>query len=190
MFMKPMAITIIVSSALACSTDEGQKNYNQDNKTPQTEQVSQAEKQSLESNYEAVPNAVIVRVPVDNNGQANGEPEMRIYEGEGELADEEGVSQAFAVGGAPEQVSENSDELDSDSSTQSWFGYRGCGNGCNYGNQYGHNYWYNQFRPRLQWRGVQWQYGYHNQGFNPYHCRRGNYRYYTYHSYRHWNVFP
>jgi hypothetical protein len=92
----------------------------------------------------ALPEAAIVRVPVDAKGEPTGEPEMRIYSGD--AIGDDGVQAAWDASTAPAKVVNSAEELDADTSTQSWTSYSyisAGGWGGSYGNGYGNGYGYN-----------------------------------------------
>ena len=116
-----------------------------------------------ESALKSLPEAVIVRVPVDANGkELSNMSEMRLHSGAAvSKTDSDAVAGAFAKGSTPSLAKS---ELDKDSSTQSWWWNRGCNNWYSYRpyyNYYGSSYYYTQ--PTY--------YGY------------GNYNYYYYQNY-------
>lgn len=138
----------------------------------------------------ALPQATIVRVAVDDKGNVIGAPEMRTTNDTAALSSGQGLSQAFTAGQEPKIVA-STDELDKNSSTQSWggwnyyspsyyghnnyyntygYGYYGCGSYCG---SYGSTYWYS-YRPVVYSCGSQYGYGY-NSYYN-----YGGYNYYGY----------
>ncbi len=151
----------------------------------------------------AIPDAMVLRVPVDADGNATGMPEMKVVK-KGEVADSsDAVVSAFDKGDAA-----TVGELDADSSTQSWSAYGGYsssygnnynssyGQGGQYGGQqsygqqsygcgsscggYNQSYFSNSYRPSLSYGGQSYNYGY----YRPYSYVSSGYSYYCYRPYR------
>lgn len=179
---------------VACGAKEDKKNEN--NQSPTGTQTSEEEKAQLEAEFSQIPAAAIVRVPVDANGETIGDPEMKTTGDANSLDSADGLAAAFESGAAPQMVA-GKEELDGDSSTQSWSQWdyygqqqqgrynnhsqRPCtiGVGCN--NTWNHGYWYNNYKPVL-FTGRGWNYGIYRP---TYQTHRG-YRYYCYRPARYW----
>ena len=116
-----------------------------------------------------MPVAAIVRVPVDAEGKEDPtQAELRLEASEKLAKTKEEALASFENGKAPAQVKKSHDELDKDSSSQSWF-FGSLFRNYNYGYNYGYNYSigygsYNNY----------YSYGYGN------HYNYGNYNYYYY----------
>ena len=81
--------------------------------------------EAAQANFDQIPANALVRVPVDQQGNATGAPEFRTNNSATQLDSTEAMAAAFAAGNAPEAVVDGSGELDSDSSVQSWHGLGG-----------------------------------------------------------------
>ena len=155
--MKQSLSIIIASVMLTTACGSGSK------KTPdanQAQPVISAEQKAIES---SLPAAAIVRVQVDAEGNEDTtKMEMRLQTGEGEAQDTEMVVASFDQGATVAEL-KNADELDADSSAQSWCwrgGYGGFG--------YGYGY------PAYGYGGGYYNYGY-GGGYG-----YGGYNYYYY----------
>jgi hypothetical protein len=179
-------IAVGIAVMLFASCGNGSKKEEAQIQPQQPETQSQSENANTENLDSMIPNAAVVRVPVNEEGEAIGEPEMHIYHGDIDIGTDDGVEQAFKSGTEPVAfVDSATDELDLDSSTQSWTNYRyGAGNSCarargnySYGAScYNNNYFHSVYRPRMFWRGNFWNYGH----YRPYTLRRAGYRYHCY----------
>ncbi len=142
-----------------------------------------------------LPIAGIIRVPVDLDGKELVEQaDFRTVVADRHATEATAVSAAFDGGKAPTSVK---DELDSDSSTESWGSWGGssCGGygnsyGGGYGNSYGNygnydygnysgygysnSYYYNSWRPSCNYYGSSYNYG------SPSYYNCGGYNYYYY----------
>jgi len=177
-----MALTVA-----ACGT----KNHDdQEQKAPE---LSSEEIAALETEFALIPKAAIIRVPIDADGNATGEAEMRIVQNGNAPTNDDEMTQSWSTAEAPAALVSSESELDNDSSTQSWnsYGYGsscdgasyGCGGGFGGGGFGGggyNNYYQNQYRPTLYAGGNSWGYG---AGYN---CNRGGFAYYSYGSRRYW----
>ena len=154
--------------------------------TPET-----ATETTTEAVAEDIPQSVVIRVPVDENDEAIGAPELKSLTGDINLEDDAAVEEAFAAAEAEGVLASSEDELDADSSTQSWYcnrgfrgflGYRGV-----YRGGYRHfnrGYFGSGFGLRLGYRGKRISYSYHRGfGVGNGSFRNGirtRYRYYSY----------
>ena len=178
---RSLAVTSAILGLAACGTQK-----KSDDANDQAPKLTSEQKIELEEEFADVPPATIVRVPVDAQGNATGEPEMRVVDNGAAPENDASMTAAWDSGSKPEAMVNSASELDEDSSTQSWqsWGYGSCQyssySRCGYGSSFGHGYWNNRYRPVLYRRGYRWNY---NRG---YHCRLGSYRYYSYRSHRYW----
>ncbi len=127
----------------------------------------------------AIPAGTIVRVPVDASGNPIGEPTMRTIAADKSIvSDAAALQAAFDKGQEPEKIVKSKDELNGDSSTQSWCGWGlgglGYGYGYGYYGGYGLGYWSGAYSPILWWGGASYGYGYGGFG------GLGGYNYYGY----------
>lgn len=128
-----------------------------ENAAPTQGEKNQLETVASQTSDEAkVPQRVIVRVPLDEAGNPTGAPEMRVIAFAGDDLTAELISTEFAKGSQPAHLTTEIDELDRDSSTQSWHWNRWNWRG-------GWNGWgWNRFQPRMYWGGNYWNYGFVN----------------------------
>lgn len=132
-------ITTVASAALAlgltaCGSNN-KKDGGDENSAQPAPSTDEEKKAQLDQDYSEIPNAAIVRVPVDQDGNATGEPQMMTYKGSEDLASAESAEKAFTAGAAPEKMVASQDELDGDSSTQSWTQWDNYASSGSYGNQ-------------------------------------------------------
>lgn len=92
--------------------------------TAEAAAADDADKAALEADYAAIPKAAIVRVALDAEGRPVGEPEMKTTSSLAELDSSDGAAAAFEAGDAPQKLADSEDELDADSSTQSWLSWK------------------------------------------------------------------
>jgi cytochrome c peroxidase len=114
-----------------------------------------------------VADGAVIRVELDAEGRdVEGSATMRVVGAEatpGDEGDAEQVAQAFDKGSAP-QVAASEDELDQDSSAQSWHDYRTVSN-------------YARYQPKVySGKGAQWTYS------TPSTSQKGKHRFYYYRS--------
>lgn len=132
--------------------------------------------------FEAIPEAAIVRVPLDGEMALYDDPEMRLTETFGQLFDAE-LSGMWSGGRQPQQLLQRRDQHEAPPSQQAWLGWESSEL---YGDQYdGRNqadcraqrgdsrrhqgcvqkesYWKNNYKPVLMWQGRQWNYQYAGQ---------------------------
>ena len=110
-----------------------------------------------ESTVNAVPERVIIRIPLDAAGNPAGEPEFRVLQQASEISSAQAASTAFASGTAPSRLVTTVDELDQDTSTQSWYW-----NNWGWRHNWGGGWGWNHFNPRFGWGGNHWNYGFVN----------------------------
>jgi len=194
-----IALTVagLVGGLTACGTNDNKKQSN--NGDEQSVEVTEEEKAALEAEFQTIPAAAIVRVPVDADGNATGEPQMMTIGQADGLENLDAVAAAFDNGQAPQKMISGKDELNDDTSTQSWQAWNNYGNynsygkNTSYGNSYGsnssyggrnwnHSYWYNSYKPVLYSKGYGWNYGHYRP---TYYSGRG-YNYYCYRPYSYW----
>ncbi len=134
-----------------------------------------AEKQA----FEALPAGVVMRVPVENGKEVLDKADTRLIDKD-QVSDAATADAMWQSGKTPDHMVKSQDELDSDSSTQSW--YYQCGYSYYYCNSYsyGSNY-YRWYTPYSYWRGNYWQYSYSNyynyNNYNYYYYQRSCYSY-------------
>lgn len=111
-------LTFSMLAASGCSNDDKQG----DNVQPQNQNGSatpSAQDTELAAEYQRLPQAVVIRVPVDASGkEVAGNAEMRTFNGQATVS-ESNTAALFAESEAARVVA-SADELDADSSTQSW----------------------------------------------------------------------
>ena len=158
-----MKATLAQLSSLVCVTlmiaSCGQKDQNTTDKTETAPIQTQPEAVSQQSEAEeaaaqlTVPASVIVRIPVDQDGNITGEPEMRSVNESLDVDNSQLIAETFDAATAAASVSTEG-ELDADSSTQSWFLRRA---------RWGYGRWggWGGWGARLGWRG-----GYYGYGFS------------------------
>jgi hypothetical protein len=166
----------LVSAAMALglaacgAPDKQSKNDDGAQAAPTTDEEKKAQ---LEQDFAEIPNAAIVRVPVDADGNVTGEPEMMTYKGSEDLETVESAEKAFAAGAAPQKLIASQDELDGDSSTQSWTAWTnysssyGNGYGNSYGNSYGNGYGSSYGNRYGNSYGSSWNYNYWSTSYKP-----------------------
>ena len=164
---------LVIVSALVFAAACG-KNTKQDAiQNPADQQTALPHAQATEKPAN-LPVAAIVRVPVGENGKEDPtKAELRLESGTSLANTQEETVTAFENGNAPKAVKQSHDELDKDSSSQSWF-FGGLFRNYNYYYNYGYNYsigygYYNNY----------YSYGYRNY----YNYGGYNYYYYPYSGY-------
>lgn len=144
---------------LACGSDDKSK------QVQSTKPINNDTTMAVETEP-SLPIAAMLRVPVDANGvEDTSKVELRLDQSDAAAEDQEAVIAAWNKGDTVDAV-EADDNLDSHSSSQSWYFRRNFGRGYGYGqryfpgyNSYGRNFYYNR---------------------NPRFHRYGNYNYYYY----------
>jgi hypothetical protein len=129
--MRLLSLSGVITLALtaACGTD-AKKNEQPVAPAPEPTATAaptaagEADKAALEAEYAAIPKATIVRVALDAEGRPVGEPEMKTTSSTEGLDSEDGAAAAFEAGDAPQKLADSTDELDDDSSTQSWLSWK------------------------------------------------------------------
>jgi hypothetical protein len=115
---KLVAASLLAGLIVACGS--GKKNDDAAQNSPTTPAVSPEEKAARDAVYSEVPGHAIVRVPVNEKGETIGAPEMRVVSSKDAIGDATQAVAAFDSGSAPQKMVAKADELDGDSSTQSW----------------------------------------------------------------------
>jgi hypothetical protein len=135
-----LAATGLMLTVVACGSKSGSSPAPSDTPAPADTPapVSDADKAKLDAEFAQLPNAAIVRVPVDANGNATGQPEMHAYSGTATLNDSSSAAAAFDAGKAPTKLVSSASELDGDTSTQSWSGWQNWNNASSYYNNSGY----------------------------------------------------
>jgi hypothetical protein len=126
-----LALSMVASLSTACGTkkDGGDQ---ADGEGP-AQELTAEEKAGLDAEFSKIPQAAIVRVKLDDEGNPTGSPEMKVAKGDATgLTTADAAAAAFEGGAAPESVVGGVDELDSDTSVQSWTNW---GDGNDFGNQ-------------------------------------------------------
>src|SRR4051812_1107477 len=116
--MRLVSQVVSVSVALALTSACGAAK--KDDKANKTPELTAEQEQKRDEHVSEVPSAVIVRVPVDASGEPTGAPEMRVVKAASALETKEDASEAFGAGEAPAAFHSATDELDTESSAQSW----------------------------------------------------------------------
>jgi len=138
--------------ATGCGTHESPKE-----KVAQSSLETAETPVSTESVASSLPESVIIRMPLDAQGNPTGVPEMRLVQSSESLTSPEAVAAAFASGSTPAKLVSSLDELDQDSSTQAWYWHRtGWGH---WGGGWGG---WNRFNPGFGWHGQHWNFGFAN----------------------------
>lgn len=109
--------------ALAC----GQKESAQDaaparQDAPKTTKTDAAKETQLEAEYAALPQSVIIAVPLDKNGNELVDQAEMKTQADSSMVIDQNVEATFNAGKSPAKVGKG--ELDADSSTQSWRSWR------------------------------------------------------------------
>ncbi len=122
--------------------------------------------------FSQLPKAAILAVPVDANGnELTDKAELRVTNADVDMNDVSAIANAFNGASAPASVVNSENELDGDSSTQSWH-YWG------YNSSWRYNNWcYWNYRPTVYYASYSWSY--RSVGYGYY----NSYRYYGYSSY-------
>lgn len=164
--LKTFAVAAIVVLVASCGTK-------QNNQQPQGEDAQRKA-------FESLPASAVVRVPVENGKELRDKAEFKIVD-QGKPTDSSSAETLFQSGKAPEKTISSKDELDGDSSTQSWY-YPSCYTYSCYGYGYGYNssyyysnYYSSSYYPYVNWYGYNWNYNY----YNTYNCNGYNYYYYN-----------
>ena len=112
----------LVFGVAACGSKSSSDNTAPAQPAPagQAQTLSAADKAKLDSEFAQIPQAAIVRVPVDAQGNTSGLPEMHTYSGSEGLASGQSAAAAFDAGTAPRKLVGSQSELDGNTSTQSW----------------------------------------------------------------------
>jgi len=176
-FVTPMIIAGFL--ATACSTQP------KDSGNAAAPVVTTTTEQSVAADQ--MPAAAIVRVELDASGNPVGAPDMRTTSVSKEQLTGTAVAAAFESGAAPQKVRGSADELDSDTSVQSWgwgrsynnYGYNSYNN---YGGYNNYSYGYNNYNSNYGYgNGYNTYYGgnSYGYGYNSYYSS-GNYGYYSY----------
>ena len=171
-----LIMTGLVFGLVACgsskkgSNDPAPAPSAQPTTTGQPQTLSAADKASLDAKFSQIPQAAIVRVPVDASGNANGVPEMHTYTGSEGLASGDSAAAAFNAGAAPQNMVASASELDNNTSTQSWTKWNNYvpvnATGAYYGNTYGNTYG-NSYAPTYG-NSYTPTYGYGNTSYSSY----------------------
>jgi len=164
---------LVIVSTFALAAAFGSAKKDQATRTP-AEQSSAAPQAQAMAKPADLPAAAIVRVPVSDNGQEDpSKAELRLESGSKLASSTDEAVAAFENGKVPTSVKKSHDELDKDSSTQSWF-FGGLFRNYNYYYNYGYNY------------GIGYGYynNYYSYGYRNYYNYGGyNYYYYPYSGY-------
>lgn len=172
-FAASAMIVVIVSSGCGRQTTHAQDNATP---TPTTQASNEAKKNDgfPAEIAKSLPEASIVRVPVDAQGMEQGDKsEFRLVQAAPAKVNETSVDAAFARSSAPQKTA---DELDS--SVESWGSHRGggYGNGGGYGRGGYSGYYYNSYRPTYGYYGSYYSYYtpqyYYYSGYNYYYYPR------------------
>ena len=148
---------------LACGTDDK-------NKQVQSTKPGGNETTTAGETEPSLPTAAMVRVPVDANGvEDTSKVELRLDRSDAAAEDQQAVVSAWNNGDAVDAV-QVEDNLDGNSSSQSWFFRRNFGRGYGYGqryfpgyNSYGRNFYYNRNPAFHRYGG--YNYYYYPRGF-------------------------
>lgn len=187
-------MTLVKISVLACglAAITACGSLNQSSKDDATKTVKQTNVTAASAKVDVrqanLPLAGIIRVPVDLDGkELVNQADFRTISGTTQMTEAQAVSAAYDAGTTPANVK---DELDNDSSSESWGSWGGsCGGYGNYGyNNYGYSnygysnygyggynsYYYSSWRPSCNYYG----YSYNYSSPSYYNC--GGYNYYYY----------
>jgi len=132
--------------------------------------------------FKSLPAGVVTRVPVVDGKEVNDQAETKLVD-QNSANDGASAEAMWTAGKTPENLV-SKDELDKDSSTQSW--YYSCGYSyysyCNnYSYGYGYSSYYRYYSPYSYYNGNYWPYRYNNYhnygGYNYYHYQRSCYSY-------------
>ena len=144
--MKTISILLMckILLLLACGRDDK-------NKQVQSTKLYGDETTTAVEMEPSLPTAAMLRVPVDVNGvEDTSKLELRLDRSDVAAEDQEAVVSAWNKGDVVDAV-QVEDNLDSNSSSQSWFFRRNFGRGYGYGqryypgyNSYGRNFFYNR----------------------------------------------
>lgn len=179
-------LSVVLATQLACGSGTSKT---QDETQGEGSQTDKAEQATPDGRVKRVGPSIgaIVRVPVDLSGKEDlAKADFRAVTVTEHPKDAAGVTAAFVSGKVPENVK---NELDADSSTESWGSWGGScggyggygsydsyydnygGDGYGYGGYYG-SYYYNYWRPSCNYYGDYYGYGspsyYDNDGYNYY----------------------
>jgi hypothetical protein len=182
--VKNSLLSVCVVALAACGEAQDQKKVVPKSHSP-AQMTTGQQSTEIDARQAKLPLAGIIRVPIDQNGnERHDQADFRTVTGSKHFSEAQSVSEAFAGGTTPTHVV---DELDSDSSTESWYGWGGsCGYGGyggygyggygSYGYGYGgyNSYYYSAWRPSCNYYGYNYTYG------NPSYYSYGDANYYYY----------
>lgn|GEM_PF-6309137 len=113
--IKSTSLALCLGLVTACS---GATDKSEQAPAPQSQQPT-AEEAAMAKEYANLPASVVIRVPVDANGnEVSDQAEMRTSVASAEVSNNN--TEALFTSAQPARTVSNADELDSDSSTQSW----------------------------------------------------------------------
>lgn len=168
-FRKVLVVTSMLVLVVGCGTVKSKDS-------------SKADEASQVKTFKSLPAGVVTRVPVVDGKEVTDQAETKLVD-QDSANDGASTEAMFQAGKTPENLVAQ-DELDKDSSTQSW--YYSCGYSyysyCNnYSYGYGYNSYYRYYSPYSYYNGYNWPYSYNNYynygGYNYYHYRRSCYSY-------------